>query len=173
MIFDTYNKSNLLFVIPIYFRSLDDWHKDYKRKEKQYIDEIEDNYKKIGSSMSQKERIKYEVWFNERAYLWYYNEIIGFIEIRYLYKKLYGYLIKSEAKRYSPNIRNKNYKNDFTIIPPSFDISNKSNDDIKLIIYDIISNIISKYPKFKGYYIDKEILENIIYMLNFDKLLED
>ena len=134
---------------------------------------MEKIYKKLGSSMIEKERIKYEVWFNERAYLWRYNEIIGFIEIRYLCKKLYGYLFKSEAKRYSPTLRNKKYKNDFTIIPPSFNISNKSNDDIKLIIHDIISNIISKYPKFKRYYIDKEILENIIYILNFDKLLAD
>jgi len=163
-------KSKILFAIPIYVRSLEEWHKDYDAREKQYLDQIEQNNRRAGGSLGSTERIQYQVWFNQSSSPWQYNEIIGFIEIRYLNNTLYGFLFKSQAKRYSPTLKNKKITLDTSFSPPSEKLDTNHDQEIKHKIQRIIDLIVRKNKKFRKYFVDTEIVQNVAPMLSVTKL---
>lgn len=163
--------SKLLFSIPIYVRSLKEWHEDYLKKEKEYLDRMEKNWERAGAAMPSSDRSQHQVWFNQSAQLWQYNEIIGFIEIRCHGGFLYGFLFKSPAKRYSPSLKNKRIELDLSFEPPSFRLKENHNMNIQHLVSQIVKIICRQNKRLRRCFIDTEIVENILPILDGEKLL--
>jgi hypothetical protein len=158
---DNYFKSKILFSIPIYIRIQDDWHKDYKKKGKRFISEKKKFYEENEMAISKKKIISWEIQFNEYSTIWRYNEIIGFLEIKYHNNKLYSYLFKLDAKRFGINLSRKRYLFD-NISFPEHQISSSFFNELDKYISLVKNHIKSKYPKFGKYYYDIESINNLM-----------
>lgn len=161
---DNFFQSKILFSIPIYIRTLNDWHKDYKKKEKIYLFNKKKFYEERELEIPKKKIISWEIQFNERSNIWRYNDIIGFIEIKYYNNKLYSYLFKIDAKRISSNISRKRYLLDDIWLPEQ-QISSSLFLEVDKYISSVISQLKNIYPKYGKYYYDVESINNLLSIL--------
>lgn len=171
---DSENFGKLLLTLPIYYHSKEESINYFKNKRKKVIKIWEDllDQKYLDLDKDKQEWIECII---ERDYYipWEYNEIIGFIEIRFNCGKIFPFLYFADRKRLGPSVKRKiilkNY-DDLPIDKIYKDIINCDNDQIKEKIYQIIDIVHSSIPR-KSFYISKRQLNDILPLIDFTRLI--
>lgn len=162
----------LLFVIPIYFRTLKQHKKDYHKKYKDYL---KDRRKANGKQFKRKmidNPDYFELTFQKRWFSWKYTQIIKFIEIRHVDSALKAYIYSLESKHHSPVMSKKIFNEG----PKLEDVSYiQEVTDTSQIIQDLkqfVKDLRHKYMN-KKYFVDSEVIDNILPLLNLNRMIKD
>lgn len=142
------SETELLSIIPIYSRPIEEWSNNYEKKLKKYIDENKDLYVAQGIQFDKKLQLTFEIRFNERCVPWRYNDIIGFLELRIFKDDLQLHFYKRENKKYMIDYYFESVINDF--LKNDFEKQQSS-------VLQAIKELQKKYPKFKKKYFDTEM----------------
>ena len=165
---NNYLDSSIIFSIPIYFRSKQKHDLYFEQKEQKYFQYRENLHKENEFISTHEDRIKWSVEFNRNQYYpWYYNEIIGYIEIRKNRNLVYLFVILINADRFTPNRTKKVFEisEDF----PDFiiDIENKTNSQITNEIDKNLYSINNFSNRMKNLFIDRTIYDRIVKYIDF------
>ena len=163
-------KSKMMFSIPIYFRSQEDSFKSYKFAEEKYINEKKLNWEQNGGPFPDAIKISYEVRFNMKWPNWKYNEIISFIEVRYLKGELFAFFYVADADRFNAKMPNKKFVWKDNSPFSSFQIKDKTNTEVLNWILSLRSLIVVRINKYRNYYFDFSSIENLSSAIDFSKL---
>ncbi len=150
------SETKLFSVIPIYSRSIDEWHNNYDKKFQKYITEKKESFESEGMLFDKNLQLTFEIRFNERSVPWRYNDIVGFIELRLFQHDLLLYFYKREKRKFMLD-DHFNY-----VIDTYF-----RNDYEKQFssVLDGIKEIKKQYPKFKKKYFDTEMFSTTLELL--------
>ncbi len=164
----------LLLTLPIYYHSKEESINYFKNKRKKVIKNWEEHLdqKYLDLDKDQRDRIEYII---ERDHYipWEYNEIIGFIEIRFNCGKIFPFLYFADRKRLGPSVKRKIILKNYHNLPIDIiykDIINCDNDQIKEKIYQIIDIVESSLPR-NSFYISKHQLNDILPLIDFTQLI--
>ena len=160
----------LLFAIPIYVRDISKHKMDRERKKNKFVVEMEKSYKKIGVPVEQEIRNHWEMEFPGSSLTWKYTQMIGIIEILYDGGNLKAYLYLVKAKRIQPNMNKKIFKYSGKIGDLCLHTYSKTNDAIKENIYAFLKNLTNRNKQFKKWYLDMTIVDNLLPLIDFNKL---
>ena len=157
----------LLFIVPIYFRSLEEHGKEYQKKYAEFLNRKKNRYKKFFDKELDEDPSKLEMEFQNCWYSWHYTQIIKIVEIRYEDNNLKAYLYTVEATRFRAIMNRKIFKYEGKIGDVSFLGSHRDNDKIRKDIFQFIDSLIIRNKK---YYVDKTLVENILPLIDFQKI---
>jgi|WetSurMetagenome_2_1015567.scaffolds.fasta_scaffold83134_3 hypothetical protein len=144
--------TELISLIPIYSRSIDEWRHKYNIGLKKYLDEKRKLYEEQKIDFDSNMQHTFEIRFNERYTPWRYNDIVGYIELRRYKNDLQFYFFKNEDKK----IKLDSFEYDIESY-----FKNQFNNQKTLV--DIgIKELQKKFPKFKNKYFDKEMFLTIL-----------
>ena len=160
-------QGKILFLIPVYVRSVEKHGKDYEKKYNCFLIKQKGIWGDEFEKVLDKDPHYFKMQFQQNWFSWEYTQIIEFIEIRFIDGSLKAYLYAAEAKRYRPIMNKKVFKYIGKISDVSMYLSSNKNEDIKANIYSFIDEMKSRY---KRYFIDTSLLDNIIPLIDFNKL---
>ena len=171
----------LLFALPIYVRSEQEYLVSSNKKKLDFIEECKANYLNlIGGEITDKLK---ERWGNAaERYIhiipWRYNKIIGWIEIFYdVVGTVFPYIYLADTKRFSFSTK----KNITAYFDWSYRIPNKiayiqidtlDNNTIKEKIRNLIEELKKILPR-KYFYIETESFDILSEIIDFQKLLNN
>ena len=156
----------LLFVIPIYFQSLDQHKKDYEQRYEKFLNYKKQAYRKLYTKILEENPTRFEFMFQNRWYSWNYTQIVKFVEIRLVDSILKAYLYSAKSKQYGPKMRTKifDYRSKDADVS---DITSSSNKEIRQDIQDYIAELRQEN---KRYYVDTELIDNLLPLIDFRKI---
>ena len=161
----------LLFVIPIYYRSPRQHSDEYKKEYLKYLESQKKIWNQFYKNLFE-ERLKenpnyFLADFQNKWYSWNYTQIIAFVEIYFdggtMIKSM---LWKLDRKRYRPVMNKKVFKGVLKLSDVAR-ISNLDNNSIKEKINKFLKYLQKRY---KNRYVDISQIENILPLINFEKL---
>ena len=168
------NFGKLLLTLPIYYHSKDDSLNYFENKKIKVIKIWEGVLSKNFSDLDKDQQDRIEYIAERDHYIpWEYNEIIGYIEIRFNCGKIFPFLYYANKKRLGPSIKRKIILESYHDLPIDIiykDIINCDNDQIKEKIYQIIDIVESSIPR-KSFYISKRQLNDIMPLIDFTRLI--
>ena len=168
------NFGKLLLTLPIYYHSKDDSLNYFENKKIKVIKIWEGVLSKNFSDLDKDQQDRIEYIAERDHYIpWEYNEIIGYIEIRFNCGKIFPFLYYANKKRLGPSIKRKIILESYHDLPIDIiykDIINCDNDQIKEKIYQIIDIVESSIPR-KSFYISKRQLNDIMPLIDFTCLI--
>ena len=164
----------LLLTLPIYYYSKDNSLNYFENKKIKVIKIWEGFLSKNFSDLDKDQQDRIEYIAERDHYIpWEYNEIIGFIEIRFNCGKIFPFLYYANKKRLGPSVKRKIILENYHDLPIDIiykDIINCDNDQIKEKIYQIIDIVESSIPR-KSFYISKRQLNDIMPLIDFTRLI--
>ena len=164
----------LLLTLPIYYHSKEESINYFQNKREKVIKIWEDQLEKKYSDLDKDQQDRIEYIAERDHYIpWEYNEIIGFVEIRFNCGKIFPFLYYASGKRLGPSVKRKIILKNYHNLPIDIiykDIINCDNDQIKEKIYQIIEIIESSIPR-KSFYISKHQLNDILPLIDFTRLI--
>ncbi|MHB8471390.1 MAG: hypothetical protein ACYDC8_00805 [Gammaproteobacteria bacterium] len=153
-----------LFLIPIYFRSLEKHASDMEKRKTKFVKDM----MSMRHHLNNKE---YEETFDRDYWMpWEYSQVVGYVEMcisPFGDLKAYYWFVK--AKRISSKMNNREMK----YAGKLFDVSklNKSNETIRSDIRHFISVLPSLRERFKGRYFDSRPLEMVLDAIDFSLIV--
>ncbi len=171
MDFLDYIDSSLIFSIPIYFRSREEHKKYFDEKQNQFLKQQESSFHQIGATVDSNERIRLEVYFNQNYFhVWYYTEIIGYIEFRKKKNFIYAFVFLPKAKRFAPLMNKKMFLISDKFPSYRIETYDLSNEEIVSEIYKIIKAIHKHNDRFRRYFVDTSEIKNYINLIDYKNL---
>jgi len=163
----------LLFSIPVYIQSEDQSNEQLIKKVNKIVSNLKKEWKNAGQEMPPEiESNKYQ-YYNSKYYTpWKYNKVIGWIEILYhTSKMLIPRIYFDERERYDPRSNYNNITPIFDINSMDFqrDIKNKTNNEIRSIILQMVQDAIDRLPR-DYFYVDTEQIDNLLSTMDFSSL---
>jgi len=161
----------LLFVIPIYYRSPRQHSDDYKRKYSKYLESQKKLWNQVNKNLFD-ERLKEDpncffADFQNKWYSWNYTQIIAFVEIYFDGGTMIkASLWKLDKKRHRPVMKKKVFK----YVPKLSDVARITNRDNNFIKEKINKFLKYLQKRYKNRYVDISQIENILPLINFEKL---
>lgn len=166
MYYNLLKDSSIFSIIPIYFRSIEDWHMNYNILLSKYLDERKELSEFHKTEFNTEEKTSAEIIYNRHIIPWRYNEILAYLELRLYNDDLYFYLYKVDAKKFSSRMSHKRFLIDlsFEFTTPNF--FNISYMEQKQAISDCIVFLKKKNYRFKKYFYDIEMVNFFLQIIN-------
>ncbi len=154
----------LLFVIPIYFQTIDKNRRNMEDRRAKFVTEMLRMPHRL-------DRSYYIAEFNRSDWLtWRYTQVVGFIEIVYVDGNIKASYYFVDRERLSPNMRHRRFKYIGRLGDVSLRIARKRNDVIRREVKCFLNRLPGLRDKFRNRYFDTELVETLLPLLDFRRL---
>ena len=143
----------LLFEIPVYPWSKEEFDKKWKIKNSKLVEEMTQH----GHSNEDAEKISSQLSFPNR--LWRYNQIVGYITITVTKQDVFFDLYCTMDKRFYFDTKTKHFIQNMGMLGTHFPIDAKTNAEIKIEIQKWLKII--QNERLKRFYVDYSVFDTV------------